>query len=62
MVEFFYVFILYTYKESVQLFNHTPTYIRLTLSFMAVEMVNTKVIRRLMLNHVLNCHFSEKQP
>ena len=29
---------------------------------MAVKTINTKVIRRFMLNHVLNHHFSEKQP
>ena len=35
---------------------------RLTLSWMAVKTINTKVIRRFMLNHVLYYHFSEKQP
>ena len=34
---------------------------RLTLSWMAVKTINTKVIRRSMLNHVLYYHFSEKQ-
>ena len=38
-----------------------PLWGRLTPSWMAVKTINTKVIRRFMLNLVLYYHFSEKQ-